>query len=109
VREQRSDQLNKAEALATRLITEAPGFAEAYNQRAIIYFIQGRYVESAEDCQRVIERNPFHIGAIEGLAQCQLSLNRRRDALKSLRRALKLRPHNSSLRESIHELEKNIE
>jgi cytochrome c-type biogenesis protein CcmH/NrfG len=43
------------------------------------------------------------------LAQCQLNLNRRRDALKSLRRALKLRPHNSSLRESIHELEKNSE
>jgi tetratricopeptide (TPR) repeat protein len=109
VREQRTEQLNKAEALATRLIADAPGFAEAYNQRAIIYFIQGRYFESAEDCQRVIERNPFHIGAIEGLAQCQLNLNRRRDALKSLRRALKLRPHNSSLRESIHELEKNSE
>jgi tetratricopeptide (TPR) repeat protein len=103
------EQLVRAETLVTRLIAGAPNFAEAYNQRAIVYFLQGRLAESAEDCQRVLELNPFHIGAIEGLAQCQLRLNRARDALKSFRRALKLRPHNSALRESIHELEKNFE
>jgi tetratricopeptide (TPR) repeat protein len=103
------EQLEQAEKLVTQLIADAPRFAEAYNQRAIVYFIQGRFAESAENCQRVLERNPFHIGAIEGLAQCQIRLNRARDALKSLRRALKLRPHNSALRESILELEKQIE
>jgi tetratricopeptide (TPR) repeat protein len=105
----KAEQLEKAETQVTRLIANAPNFAEAYNQRAIVYFLQGRFAESAEDCQRVLERNPFHIGAIEGLAQCQLHLNRARDALKSLRRALKLRPHNSALRETIHELEKKID
>lgn len=103
------EQLDEAERLATRLIADAPDFAEAYNQRAFIYFLQGRFAESALDCQEVLSRNPFHIGAIEGLAKCQLSLNRPRDALKSLRRALKLRPHNSALRESVHELETQIE
>jgi len=102
-------QLDKAEKLATQLIAEAPNFAEAYNQRAIIFFLQGRFAESAQDCENVIERNPFHIGAIEGMAQCQLQLNRNRDALKTLRRALKLRPHNTGLRESIQELEQQIE
>ena len=57
----------------------------------------------------VLARNPYHIGAIEGLAKCQLGLNRPRDALKSLRRALKLRPHNTALRASIRELETQIE
>jgi tetratricopeptide (TPR) repeat protein len=102
-------QLEKAEKLATQLIAEAPNFAEAYNQRAIVFFLQGRFAESAEDCANVIERNPFHIGAIEGMAQCQIQLNRNRDALKTLRRALKLRPHNNGLRESIQELEQQIE
>jgi tetratricopeptide (TPR) repeat protein len=102
-------QLEKAEKLATQLIAEAPNFAEAYNQRAIVFFLQGRFAESAEDCANVIERNPFHIGAIEGMAQCQIQLNRNRDALKTLRRALKLRPHNTGLRESIQELEQQIE
>jgi len=103
------EQLEQAETLSTRLIADAPNFAEAYNQRALVYFLQGRFAESSEDCQRVLFRNHYHIGAIEGLAKCQLGLNRPRDALKSLRRALKLRPHNSALRESIQELETQIE
>ena len=103
------EQLEQAETLVNRLIADSPNFAEAYNQRAFVYFLQGRFAESAEDCQRVLARNPFHIGAVEGLAKCQLGLNRPRDALKSLCRALKLRPHNSALRESIHELETQID
>jgi tetratricopeptide (TPR) repeat protein len=102
-------QLDEAERLATRLIADAPTFAEAYNQRAIVYFLQGRLADSARDCQQVLSRNPYHFGALGGLAQCQLSLNRPRDALKSLRRALKVRPHDSGLRESIQELETQIE
>jgi tetratricopeptide (TPR) repeat protein len=103
------EQLEQAETLVKRLIADAPNFAEAYNQRAFILFLLGRFAESAEECQRVLARNPYHIGAIEGLAKCQLSLNRPRDALKSLRRALKLRPHNTALGTSIHELETHIE
>jgi len=102
-------QLKEAEALATRLIAIAPNFAEAYNQRAFAYFLEGRLAESAADCQRVLARNPFHIGAIEGLAKCQLGLDRPHDALLSLRRALKLRPHNDSLREMVKSLEMAME
>jgi tetratricopeptide (TPR) repeat protein len=102
-------QLKEAEALATRLITIAPNFAEAYNQRAFAYFLEGRLAESAMDCERVLTRNPFHIGAIEGLAKCQFGLDRPHDALKSLRKALKLRPHNDSLREMVKKLEAAIE
>ena len=81
------EQLNRAEALATRLIGVAPRFAEAYNQRAIIYFHQGRLAESIQDCQRVLNLNPYHFGAISGMAQCQLQIHRPADALKTLRRA----------------------
>jgi tetratricopeptide (TPR) repeat protein len=98
-------QLARAVALATRLIARAPNFAEAYNQRAIAYFLQGRLSESAADCEQVLSRNPFHIGAISGLAQCQLGLNRFSDALKTFRRALKLQPYSLALRASIKALE----
>jgi tetratricopeptide (TPR) repeat protein len=103
------DQLEQAEVLATRLIASAPKFAEAYNQRAIIYFLQGRFAESIQDCQRVLSRNPYHFGAISGMAQSQDSLNRPQDALKSLRRALKIQPHHPTLRKSIRILETEIE
>jgi tetratricopeptide (TPR) repeat protein len=102
-------ELDQADALLARLIADAPQFIEAQNQRAFVYFLQGRFAESADLCERVLARNPYHIGAVEGLAKCQLSLNRPRDALKSLRRALKLRPHNTALRESVQQLETQIE
>lgn len=93
--------LKRAEALATRLILAAPGFAEAYNQRAIVFFEQGRLADSARDCQRVLERNPCHFGAMGGLAQCQLGLNRPAEALATLQRALRLQPYNVALRQSV--------
>ncbi len=83
----RQDRLADAVAVATRLIARAPNFAEAYNQRAIGHFFQGHLQESADDCERVLERNPYHFGALAGLAQCQLRLEQRRAALKTFRRA----------------------
>jgi tetratricopeptide (TPR) repeat protein len=103
------DQLEQAEVLVTRLISSAPKFAEAYNQRAIIYFVQGRFAESVQDCQEVLSRNPYHFGEISGMAQSQVRLNRPQDALKSLRRALKIQPHHATLRDSIRILEAELE
>jgi len=94
---------------ASRLIARAPKYAEAYNQRAIALFIQGRFAESAEDCQRVLKLNPYHVGAISGLAQCQMQLNQPHEALRTLRRAAKLQPHSQSIRENIQVLEAQIE
>jgi tetratricopeptide (TPR) repeat protein len=102
-------QLSRAETLVNRLITAAPHFAEAYNQRAIIHFRLGRFAESAQDCQHVLSRNPYHFGALGGLAQCQIQLNRPSEALKTLRHALKLQPYSDGLRENIKLLEAQIE
>ena len=102
-------RLDEAANLASRLIARSPKFAEAYNQRAISFFIQGRFAEIASDCQRVLELNPYHIGAVSGLAQCQIQLNQPHEALKSLRRAPKLQPHSQSIRDTIQILEAQIE
>ena len=95
----------EADALATRLIGRAPGFAEAYNQRAISRFFRGRFADSAADCRRALERNPYHIGALAGLGQCYLRLDRRDEALATFRRALKLQPFSEGLRETVAALE----
>ena len=94
-----------AEALASRLIVRAPTFAEAYNQRAIARFLLGRFAESAADCRRTLERNPYHVGALSGLGQCYLRLDRRDEALVTFRRALKLQPFSQGLRETVATLE----
>ena len=98
-------RLEEAIRLADRLIDRSPKFAEAYNQRAIAEFFRGRFDASAADCRRVLEYNPYHIGALGGLAQCEIRLNRRGDAIKTLRRSQKLQPHSEGIREMITLLE----
>jgi tetratricopeptide (TPR) repeat protein len=90
---------------ADRLIARAPGFAEAYNQRAIAHFFLGQFAESVEDCKLVLERNPYHTGALAGMGQGLLRLGRLDEAIKTFRRALKIQPYNDGLRETIAELE----
>jgi tetratricopeptide (TPR) repeat protein len=91
--------------LATRLIERAPRFAEAYNQRAIARYYLGRFEGSAEDCRLVLDRNPYHIGALSGLAKCQLRLDQRAPAIETLRRAAKLQPYNRDVTQWIAALE----
>ena len=98
-------QVDEAIRRSGRLIARAPGFAEAYNQRAIAYFTTGRLAESAADCRRVLELNPYHFGALGGLGQCQLGLRQRAEAIRTFRRALELQPYNDGLRETVAELE----
>jgi tetratricopeptide (TPR) repeat protein len=102
-------RLREAEEQATRLIEEAPDFAEAHNQRAIAVCFQGRFADSAADCLKVLELNPYHIGALDGLAQCYLGLGDRARALEAYRRSLRLQPYNSRLRALIGMLQEDRE
>jgi tetratricopeptide (TPR) repeat protein len=95
----------EAQRQATRLIAEAPNFAEAYNQRAIASFVLGEFVESAADCNRALELNPYHFGALGGLGQCYLRLGRPDLALETYRRSLAIQPHDEGLKRLIEALE----
>jgi tetratricopeptide (TPR) repeat protein len=96
---------DEAIELANHLTARAPRFAEAYNQRAIAHFVLENFEASAADCQRALELNPYHFGALAGLAKCQRLLDRPDDALKTLRRALRLQPYSEDLQETISFLE----
>ena len=98
-------RFEEAAMMASRLIARSPRFAEAYNQRAIAYYLLGRLEESANDCLRALERNPHHFGALSGLGQCYLGLDRPGEALKVFRKALKLQPYSEGLRETVAILE----
>ncbi len=46
-----------------------PGFAEAYNQRAMARFAQGDYAGAVADIEQVLQREPRNFGALENLSR----------------------------------------
>jgi tetratricopeptide (TPR) repeat protein len=102
---QRMRDREKALAGFDQLILRAPGFAEAYNQRAVLAFRLKQYEKSIADCEKALQLNPYHFGAQAGIAQCFLQLRKHKAALKAFRAALKLNPYMEGVAETIRALE----
>lgn len=92
-----------------KLIRKSPTFAEAYNQRAVIYFRQEEWQKSITDCEQVLRLNPYHFGAAGGMAQCYVKLRKLKPALKAYRRMFRINPNLDGVREAIQSLEQLLE
>jgi tetratricopeptide (TPR) repeat protein len=99
----------KARVELDELIRQAPGFAEAYNQRAIWFFKRGEFARAAEDCEVVLRLNPFHFGAAAGLGQCLVKIGKTRGAIRAFRMALDINPALEHLHDTIRQLEATLE
>lgn len=86
-------KVDEAETLLTDLIQDQPDFAEAWNRRAVLYYLQGRYRPALADCQQVIALVPVHFGALHGMGLCYAALGEYRTAIQAFRRALEVQPH----------------
>jgi len=88
-----SEKNKESESLLTSLSEDQPDFAEAWNRRAILYYSQGKYQKSLEDCQMVVSLNPYHFGAFHGLGLCHATLGSYGAAIGAFRQALELQPY----------------
>jgi tetratricopeptide (TPR) repeat protein len=87
-----------------RAIAIAPAFAEAYNQRAIAYFLKEEFDKSIDDCRKTVELLPNHFGAWAGMGHCHAHEGRVCQAVKCYERALAVNPHLEGAREALTEL-----
>jgi len=88
-----SGRVDQAEVVLNELIQDHPDFAEAWNRRAVLYYLQGRYRQSLSDCEQVVALNPIHFGAIHGMGLCHAALGDYLPAIQAFRRALTMQPH----------------
>jgi tetratricopeptide (TPR) repeat protein len=86
-------ELQEAERALTHVIQSMPDFAEAWNRRAVLYFMQRQYLLALDDCYQVVQLNEAHFGAWHGLGLCHAALGQYQDAIKAFRQALVLQPH----------------
>lgn len=83
----------RAEELLTQLVQAEPDFAEAWNRRAVLHYLQKNYQAALADCQRVIALVPYHFGALHGLGLSQAALGNYREAIAAFRQALAIQPY----------------
>jgi tetratricopeptide (TPR) repeat protein len=108
LREMGEGRAQDALATFTRIIETKPGFAEAWNKRATLYFLLGEHRKSLADCDEVMKRNPHHFGALAGYFQIYVQLGDFERALGYGRRALEVNPNMDGVREGVEAVERML-
>jgi len=78
--------------LLTNIIGDYPAYAEAWNQRATLYFQIGNFEASLEDVEEVLKREPRHFGALAGKAVILKQLGEDERARRAIIEGLKYHP-----------------
>lgn len=76
-----------------------PDFAEGWNRRATVHFMRGDYGASLADIEQVLILEPRHWGALAGLSAILDAIERKKEALEVMDRALAVHPHLERVRE----------
>lgn len=109
VEQMSSGRLPQALETYTKLIEDAPGFAEAWNKRATIHFMMGDLAESVADVAQTLRLEPRHFGALSGLGRIELRRGDPEGALEAFRAALKVHPHLPGAAAAVERLSRKLE
>ena len=88
------------------VVSLEPDFAEGWNRRATVFYLQKDFGRSLADIERTLALEPRHWGALSGLAIIQRRLGQEERALQTFRQAVKIHPGLKNAKDSIEALEK---
>ena len=103
-----SGAVNQAMILFDQLVIDHPGYAEGWNQRAIMRYLTGDVSGSLADIERALALEPRHFGALSGRGQCYLRQDLYRDALNAFEDAISINPWINSTARQIEMLKAYI-
>ena len=98
-----------AEALLDKIIALQPGWAEAWNKRATLRFLQNDDAGSMADISHVLALEPRHFGALSGMGFILERHGEEAGALTALRRALSVYPQDADVRKAVDKLAPAVE
>ena len=81
-----------ARKILNKVVKMAPDYAEGWNQRAFILFLQEKYDQSLSDIERALALEPRHFGALAGQARILMRQGRFATGQKILKQAVKIHP-----------------
>ncbi len=82
-----------------------PDWAEGWNARATLRYLDDDYDGSMADIAETLKREPRHLGALLGMASILESRDKKDQALKVYERAIAIAPHWKSAEEAADKLE----
>ena len=83
---------DKALAILDGVVTDAPDYAEGWNQRAFVRFLKQDLDGSLEDIERALALEPRHFAALSGQAMIFMRQGRMELGQAALRRAVEIHP-----------------
>jgi tetratricopeptide (TPR) repeat protein len=92
--------------ILNQLIETYPSYAEAWNKRATLNFMIGRYNDSLADIDKVLDLEPRHFGALAGRGMIYRAQEKWGDALDAFRQAIRINPNMTAVKDAIRDLEK---
>ena len=90
------NKLKTAYKTFTQTIELDPSWAEAWNKRATVLYLMGKYELSQADIDKVLELETRHFGALSGQGLVQTALNNYQKAIESYIEAHKIHPYMKS-------------
>jgi tetratricopeptide (TPR) repeat protein len=95
--------------LLDAVIELKPGYTEAWNRRATLYFLQKDYGHALADLREVLLREPRHFGALSGVGLILQEIGDDKHALEAYRRALAINPHLENIDDVVKTLREKVE
>lgn len=96
-------------SLLDAVVELAPDFAEGWNRRAYVYFLQNDTQRALGDLRRVLALDPHHYKALEGLGQILREIGEKKAALKVFQELQRVNPQWPNIRQTIEELTREVE
>ncbi len=91
-------------------VTElAPDYAEGWNRRAYVQFLQNNYEGAVGDLRRALALDPNHFKALEGLARILRETGQKKPALQAYKEILKISPYQEGAKDAVDELSVEVE
>ena len=86
------EQYSVAVDIFTTVIKKDPAWAEAWNKRATVFYLMGKYQDSQNDIDKVLKLEKRHFGALSGQGLVQIKLKNYEKALKSYEKVKEIYP-----------------
>ena len=102
------NKLETAYEIFTEAIELDSNWAEAWNKRATVLYLMGKYEQSQADINKVLKLEQRHFGALAGQGLVQTALNNYNKAIDSYIEAHKIHPNLKSPLIMIEKLQKQI-